>query len=117
MKLNFNDIASEEDAVCKALKQGVTSTRQQIYSQPKNAGYGLYAMLQILKMTDGRFVIISNDTLLRYENKRFNIRQLETPWKGVVVAFEFYEANINCNMDYFKKNYLWNIEEEDDDFF
>jgi len=117
MKLNFSHIDSEKDAIVEALKKGVTSTRQQMYNQPKNAGYGLYAMLEILKMTGGRFVIISNDTLLRYENESFSVKQLESPWKGVVVSFEFFEANINYDMDYFKREYLWKIDKEDDDFF
>ncbi len=40
-------------------------------------------------------------------------------WKGVVVAFEFKEANINHDMDYFKRNYLWSeiSEVEDEDFY
>jgi hypothetical protein len=88
-----------------------------MYNQPKNAGFGLYAMFEILKMTGGKFVIISNDTLIRYEDGKYTTKQLTTPWKGVVVSFEFFEANINHNMDYFKKNYLWKIDEDDDDFF
>jgi hypothetical protein len=67
-------------------------------------------------MTGGRFVIISNDTLLRYENGNSIVKKLKYPWKGVVVAFEFFEANINYDMDYFKRVYLWNLEEEDSFF-
>jgi len=117
IQLNFSDIENEEEAIFKALKKGITSTKQLMYNQPKNAGYGLFAMFEILKMTGGRFVIISNDTLVRYENEKFTVKQLESPWNGVVVAFEFFEANINYDMDYFKRNYLWKLEEEDDDFF
>lgn len=117
MKLNFNDIKNEEEAIFKALKKGITSTQQQMYGQHKNAGFGLYAMFEILKMTGGKFVIISNDTLLRYENKNFEVKNLKTPWKGVVVSFEFFEANIEFDMDYFKREYLWKIEEDDEDYF
>jgi len=119
MQLNFADIQNEETAIRKALEKGVTSTEQKMYGQPKNAGFGLYAMFEILKMTGGRFVIISNDTLLRYENEQFEIKKLTTPWKGVVASFEFDEAKIDYDMDYFKRNYLWSeiIDDEDEDFF
>ncbi|MBU1668603.1 hypothetical protein KKC13_09275 [bacterium] len=117
IQLNFSNIKSEEDAIYEALKKGVTSTQQKMYNQPKNAGFGLYAMFEILKMTGGKFVIISNDTLVRYENEKYSTKKLQHSWKGVVVAFEFFEANINHDMDYFKRNFLWKIDEEDDDFF
>ncbi len=117
IQLNFNDIKNEEEAIFKALKKGVTSTKQLIYNQPKNAGFGLYAMFEILKMTGGRFVIISNDTLIRYENEKYTTTKLQTPWKGVVVAFEFFEMNINYTMDEFSRNFLWKLDEDDDDFF
>jgi len=117
MQLNYTDIETEIEAIQKALKKGITSTEQKMYNQPKNAGYGLYAMFEILKMTGGSFVIISNDTLLRYHNGEFVDKHLSSPWKGVVVAFEFFEAEINYDMDYFKREYLWKLDEEDDDFF
>jgi len=119
MKLNFNDVNNEEGAIFKALEKGITSTIQKMYGQEKNAGFGLYAMFEILKMTKGSFVIISNGTLIRYEEGRFKTKILEKPWKGVVVAFEFFEANIDYDMDYFKRNYLWNeiVGDEDEDYF
>ena len=117
IQLNFSDIKTEEEAILKALKKGITSTQQKMYNQPKNAGFGLYAMFEILKMTGGKFVIISNDTLIRYENEKYRTIKLKNSWKGVVVAFEFFEENINHNMDYFKREYLWKLDEEDDDFF
>ncbi len=117
MQLNFTDIQNEEEAIKKALQKGITSTEQKMYGQPKNAGFGLYAMFEILKMTGGKFVIISNDTLLRYESEEFEIKKLLTPWKGVVASFEFFEANINYKMDEFTSNYLWNIDDEDEDYF
>ncbi len=119
MLLNFSDVNNEEEAIFKALEKGATSTRETMYGVSKNAGYGLYAMFEILKMTGGCFVIISNNTLLRYEDGVFTTKILDTPWKGVVAAFEFFEVNINHDMDHFKRNYLWNeiIQDEDEDFF
>ena len=118
MKLNFSDVNNEEEAIFKALEKGITSTKQKMYGQEKNAGYGLYAMFEILKMTSGQFVIISNDTLVRYSNGQFITKKLEVPWQGVVVAFEFFEANIDYEIDDFKRNYLWgNMDDEDEDYF
>ncbi len=77
----------------------------------------MYAMINILQQTDGRFVIISNDTLVRYVNGKYSVKKLVEPWKGVVVAFEFDEAKINFSMDDFKRNYLWNDLEDEEDFF
>ncbi len=74
-------------------------------------------MINILQQTDGRFVIISNDTLVRYVNGKYSVKKLVEPWKGVVVAFEFDEAKINFSMDDFKRNYLWNDLEDEEDFF
>jgi len=119
MKLNFSNIETEEQAIIKALEKGATSTVQKMYGEAKNAGFGLYAMFEILKMTGGKFVIISNDTLLRYENEKTLIKKLRVPWKGVVVSFEFDEAKIDYDMDHFKRNYLWSeiIDDEDEDYF
>jgi len=118
IQLNFPNIDNEEQAIFKALEKGITSTETKVYGDTtKNAGFGLYAMSKILDMTGGKFIIISNNTLVRYENGEFSTKQLNSTWKGVVVSFEFFEANINHNMDYFKRNYLWKIDEKDDDFF
>ncbi|MDQ1340437.1 MAG: hypothetical protein QG567_1594 [Campylobacterota bacterium] len=118
LKLKFS-VETEEEAIYKALEKGVTATLQKMYGHEKNAGFGLYAMFEILKMTGGRFVIISNDTLLRYENGSLQSKKLDNHWRGVVVAFEFDEANINYDMDHFKRNYLWSeiINDEDEDYF
>ncbi|MFY9142972.1 hypothetical protein [Sulfuricurvum sp.] len=117
--LNFDDVDNELAAIIKALQKGITSTEAVMYGAHKNAGFGLYAMYEILNMTGGKFVIISNDALLRYSNGSYSTETLSPPWNGVVVAFEFEEANINYDMDYFRKNYLWKeaLEEEDEDFY
>lgn len=117
--LNFDDIDNELAAIIKALQKGITSTEAVMYGTHKNAGFGLYAMYEILNLTGGKFVIISNDALLRYSHGTYYTQTLSPAWNGVVVAFEFEEANINHNMDYFRKNYLWKeaLEEEDEDFY
>lgn len=117
IQLKYNGIETEEQAILKALEKGVTATPEKMYGQEKNAGYGLYAMVEILKQTNGEFVIISNDTMIRYRDNTTKVYKLEDQWKGVVVAFRFDEAGINFPMDHFKKNYLWNDLEEEKDFF
>jgi len=117
IKLKFPHINSEEDAIKKALEKGVTATRATMYGSQKNAGYGLYAMQEILKLTSGRFCIISNDTILKCDNGSISSVKLLNPWAGTVIAFEFLESNINHNMDYFKRNFLWNdLDDEEDEF-
>jgi hypothetical protein len=117
LQLKYNDIYTEEEAIFKALEKGVTATPQKMYGSEKNAGYGLYAMLEILKETRGSFVIISNDTLVRYKSDNYDVKKLEKAWKGVVVAFEFDEAQINFSMDDFNRNFLWGDIDEDEDYF
>lgn len=117
LRLKYSDIYTEEEAIYKALEKGITATLTTMYGQEKNAGYGLYAMVEILKQTKGEFVIISNDTIVRYRNGEYTSKILEDAWKGVVVSFRFDEAKINFNIDYFNKNYLWNDLDDEEDFF
>lgn len=119
LKLKYNDIYAEEEAILKALEKGVTATVQKMYGHEKNAGYGLYAMFEILKQTEGKFVIISNDTLIRYKNGKYTTKHLDKSWEGAVVAFEFDEKEINFSMDEFNRNYLWSdiVDDEDEDYF
>lgn len=117
LQLKFAELTTEKEAIFKALEKGVTATPQKMYGQEKNAGYGLYAMVEILKQTNGQFVIVSNDTMVRYKDGIYTICELEHKWKGVVVAFRFDEASINFSMDDFKKHYLWNDLEDEEDFF
>ncbi|WP_345969621.1 ATP-binding protein [Sulfurimonas sp. HSL1-6] len=117
MRLNYDDVSSELDAIVRAFNKGVTSTRQTMYGAAKNAGFGLYAMLQIMLETGGKFVVISNGAMMRY-NGEFDMIDLDVPWKGVIVAFEFDEAKINHDMDYFRNTYLWGEDlGEDEDFY
>lgn len=118
IQLKYADVTNELEAINKALKKGITSTKPKLYGHERNAGFGLYAMFEILRMTGGRFVIISNDTLLRFNDETFTSKKLATPWKGAVVAFEFDQSFITHDIDEFKRMYLWNeVLEEDEDFF
>lgn len=119
MRLNFTDVDNEFEAIQKALIKGITSTRARMYGAPKNAGFGLSAMFEILRMTGGSFVIISNDTLVRCDkDENITSKKLSTPWKGVVVAFEFYQSFIAHDFADFQRRFLvGDVLEEDEDFF
>ena len=116
IKLAFPNIDTEGQAIEKALEKGITATPARVYGDTtKNAGFGLYAMQKILQETGGSFVIISNDTLYRYKNGKISFSKLKKPWQGVAVAFEFYEKEINLDLE----QILWaeDLEEYDEDFF
>lgn len=117
IKLSYPYINTEKDAILKALEKGVTSTKARMYQQHKNAGYGLYAMFEILKLTGGSFVIISNNTMATFNEGKISFKEMDIPWNGTVIAFEFFEENINYNMEYFQKNYLWNDLDDEENFF
>ena len=119
VKLKLSNISNEIEAIEKALAKGFTATTQTMYGQERNAGYGLYAMTKIIEQVEGKFVIISNDGLYRYDTftKKIERKILDTPYKGVIIAFEFEEGNINLSLDEFKKSYLWITDEEEEDFY
>lgn len=117
IRAEYPNIKTEYDAIKKALEKGTTATSKRLYGDTvKNAGFGLYAIQKILKETGGSFVIVSNDTVYRYNNRgEVSSKKLEYSWKGVVVAFEFYEKEINLEL----RQILWgeDLLEQDEDFF
>ena len=117
IRLTYAEIKSEAEAIRKALEKGVTSTPARMYAQPQNAGYGLYALFKIIELTGGEFLIISNDTIVRYDGENITHKKMQKTFKGSVIAFEFYEHNINHDIDYFLRTYLWNDLDDEEDFF
>lgn len=61
----FPDIKTEEEAIIKALGKAVTASKNYVYGQTRNAGYGLYTLETILNHSKGSLIIISNDTMLK----------------------------------------------------
>ena len=119
VKLKLPNVNNEIEAIEKALEKGFTATTQTMYGQERNAGFGLYAMTQIIENVKGQFVIISNNGLYRYNTETNTIERktLDIAYKGVIVAFEFEEGNINLTLDEFKRSYLWITDEEEEDFY
>jgi hypothetical protein len=117
VNLKDNSIDNEADAIIKAIEKGFTATPPRVYGAERNAGFGLYALKEIIDSTQGKFVIISNDMLVRYKNSAFTKKKLSNSYKGSIVAFNFIESEIKLSMNDFKQNVLWKIEEDDDDFY
>ena len=117
------DVKSEEDAIELALKNGITSPpnlTNPYFSSINHAGYGLYVSKEIIKNTNGELKIISNDGAIHLDKdgklKKYSLTN--SSWKGVIVAFEFYEEAINHSLNEFMNIYVYQDKKEDEeDFF
>jgi len=113
-------VNTEQDAILKALEKGVSSPPAKIntyYSQNNNVGYGLYALKTIIEKTNGKLMIISNNGIVRLDrHNHLTVQELQnTDWKGSIVAFEFFEdeiEKINFTMEDFFRIYIWDQDEE-----
>ena len=110
-------VNTEQDAILKALEKGVSSPPAKIntyYSQNSNAGYGLYALKTIIEKTNGKLMIISNNGMVRLDrDNHLTVQEFQnTNWKGSIVAFEFFEDEIEFSKDEFFKIYIWDQDEE-----
>lgn len=118
IQAKFNDIETEEDAILKAMERAVTASKNIVYGQTRNMGYGLYTLETILNATHGSMIIISNDKMIKLENGQKTIYNLTTSWKGVVVAFEFLEEHTEYEFETIQKRWLEEgSAEEEEDFF
>jgi len=118
IQAKFPEIQTEEAAIFKAMERAVTASKNYVYDQSRNAGYGLYTLETILNHSNGNLIIISNDTMIKIEAGNKAAYKLSIPWDGVVVAFEFFEENTNYNFETIQK--IWSAVkegEEEEDFF
>lgn len=118
IQAKFPEIQTEEEAILKALGKAVTASKNYVYGQSRNAGYGLYTLETILNHSKGSLIIISNDTMLKMTAEEKIIYKLPISWNGVVVAFEFFEENTNYDFEQIQR--IWGSVdegEEEDDFF
>jgi hypothetical protein len=109
-------VNTEQDAILKALEKGVSSPPAKIntyYSQNNNVGYGLYALKTIIEKTNGKLMIISNNGMVRLDrDNHLTVQEFQnTDWKGSIVAFEFFEDEIEFSKDEFFKIYIWDQDE------
>lgn len=112
---DYPDITTDEKAIIKAIEMGVTASSNRMYGHERNAGYGLYALLEIIKATKGQVVIISNSGILRCKNGQITTGTLNESWKGTVVAFEFIEKNTDFDFEQMMSKCMYI--EDDEDFF
>ncbi len=112
------NVKDEIEAIEKALEKGFTANKtNQLYGNAhRNAGYGLYVMSEIIKQVGGKFIIISNNGLYRYNALLNKIEKkiLDYSFNGVLVAFEFQEDNINFSM---QKMINILMQEDEEDFY
>jgi anti-sigma regulatory factor (Ser/Thr protein kinase) len=113
VQLKRSDISKEDEAILVAMEKGFTATEARIYGQERNAGYGLHAMQNILHETGGSFVIISNNGLVRSQNGKITHKMISPVYRGTIVAFDFYEKNINLSLQDFLRTRLWTMEDEE----
>jgi hypothetical protein len=107
-------VNTEQDAILKALEKGVSSSPTKMYSNAiDNAGYGLYALKTIIEKTNGKLMIISNNGIVKLGRHYLTAQELQnTNWKGSIVAFEFFENEIEFSKDDFFRIYIWDQDEE-----
>jgi hypothetical protein len=101
-------VNTEQDAILKALEKGVSSSPTKMYSNAiDNAGYGLYALKTIIEKTNGKLMIISNNGIVKLGRHYLTAQELQnTNWKGSIVAFEFFENEIEFSKDDFFRIYM-----------
>jgi Histidine kinase-, DNA gyrase B-, and HSP90-like ATPase. len=107
-------VNTEQDAILKALEKGVSSSPTKMYFNAiDNAGYGLYALKTIIEKTNGKLMIISNNGIVKLGRHYLTAQELQnTNWKGSIVAFEFFENEIEFSKDDFFRIYIWDQDEE-----
>jgi hypothetical protein len=118
IRAKFPEIQTEEAAIFKAMERAVTASKNYVYDQSRNAGYGLYTLETILSHSNGNLIILSNDTMIKLEASTKYIYKLPISWNGVVVAFEFFEENTNYDFETIQR--IWSASEEgeeEDNFF
>lgn len=91
-------LETESDAISKALEEKVTGSNSfSTYNNvPKHAGLGLFFLTKIIQETEGRLLIVSNNTIYHLENNSF--QELNTDFKGTIVCFEIEVDNINHDL-------------------
>ena len=91
---NYPEITNEEEAITKALEEGTSGYKatNTLYASRTHAGKGLYILSQIINITDGKLLIVSNDTIYRSNQNTF--QKIETSFQGTLIAFELFEKNL-----------------------
>jgi hypothetical protein len=78
-------ITSDSDALDRAIREGVTR------NSATNQGNGLYGTFKCCEVSNGSFLIISNNAVLRYNESGLSVRADAVPFRG---------SFINATIDY-----------------
>lgn len=91
---NYPELTNEQEAIIKALEEGSSGYKptNSLYPSRTHAGRGLYILSQIINSTDGKLLIVSNDTVYRSSQNTF--QKIETNFQGTLIAFELFEKNL-----------------------
>lgn len=91
---NYPKLTNEQEAIIKALEEGTSGYKptDSLYTSRTHAGRGLYILSQIINSTDGKLLIVSNDTVYRSSQNTF--QKIETNFQGTLIAFELFEKNL-----------------------
>lgn len=118
LQTNYN-LESEEEAIFKAVEKCVTGSNNLLYGNGvKNAGVGLFVIKTIIEETGGILSITSNDTTVIFKGKNTPIvKKLNNSFNGVLVAFEIYDDGLENEFEVFKKMFIWNTEESQEEIF
>jgi len=110
---------NERDAIQKAIEKEVTGSNPcATYNNvQKHAGLGLFFLSKIIENTQGNLLIVSNNTIYKSTHTQNSFQELNTNFKGTLVAFEIFEDKLE-----YEFMQLFNIiksedEDEDEDVF
>ncbi len=102
-----NEVTTELQAINKAVQKEVTGSLPDMYGAEKNAGYGLYVISKIVESTGGKLIIISNNTMVTFNNGNVEDKKLDTNWMGSIVVFEINQQYISDTLMDFMEDRIY----------
>ena len=88
LRKSIPSITSDSDALDKAIREGITR------NSSTNQGNGLYGTFKCCEVSDGTFLIVSNNAVLRYNESGLTVRTDTVPFRG-----SFISATINYSTE------------------
>jgi len=110
-------LQNEQEAILKAMEKAVSGSNAfaPYTNVPKHAGLGLYFLSQIIRHTNGKLLIVSNDTVYRLPQNSFVTMQ--TAFSGTMIAFELYNSELGYEFGQLLNIIRSEGEEEEEDIF
>jgi anti-sigma regulatory factor (Ser/Thr protein kinase) len=73
-------ISSDSDALDRAIREGITR------NSATNQGNGLYGTFKCCEASNGSFLILSNNAVLRYDGKGLSVKTDNVPFRGSFIS-------------------------------